>query len=55
MPAAGLTSISFLRAAFRKYAYESVDPEEARRAVSKGGRDSGLPKKYVAILMKRST
>ena len=32
-----------LSAAFHKYAYESVRPEEARRAVSKGERYSVLP------------
>jgi hypothetical protein len=31
-----------LSAAFHKYAYESVHPEEARRAVSKGKRYSVL-------------
>jgi len=33
-----------LSAAFHKYAFESVRPEEARGAVSKGERDSVCPR-----------
>ena len=38
--AAGSARISELGVAFHKYAYESIRPEEARRAVSKDERDS---------------
>jgi len=52
-----------LSAAFHKYAYDSVCPEEARRAcpeasrraVSKGGVVFDSPGEYVAILVNHST
>jgi hypothetical protein len=39
-----------LSAAFHKYAYDSVRPEEARRAVSKGGWYSILPENTLPYL-----
>ena len=39
----------WLSGTFHKYAYESVRPEEARRAVSKGRAVFGSPGEYVAI------
>ena len=44
-----------LSTAFHKYAYESVRPEEAWKAVSKGEAVVDSPDEYVAILMKNST
>jgi hypothetical protein len=44
-----------LSTAFHKYAYESVRPEEAWKAVSKGEAVVDSPEEYVAILMKHST
>jgi hypothetical protein len=44
-----------LSAAFHKYACKSVRPEEARRAVSKGGVIFDSPGEYVAILVNHST
>ncbi len=44
-----------LSAAFHKYAHESVRPEEARRAVSKGGIGIRSPGEYVAVLMNQRT